>query len=125
MAAMTDLRGGGRSDALVLFGITGDLAYQKIFPALQAMVRRKNLDGPVVGVARSGWTRGTLLERMRQSLEEHGGIDQAAFARFQDRSSTSTATTWTPARSSGSRPRCREPSGRCSTSRSRPTCSSR
>jgi len=74
----------GRSDSLVLFGITGDLAYQKIFPALQAMVKRKNLDGPVVGVARSGWTRETLLDRMRKSLEEHGGIDQAAFERFTE-----------------------------------------
>ena len=51
---MTGGRRDGRSDALVLFGITGDLAYQKIFPALQAMVQRKFLEGPVVGVARSG-----------------------------------------------------------------------
>ena len=76
---------GERSDALVLFGITGDLAYQKIFPALQAMVQRKNLDGPVVGVARSGWSRETLLERMEQSLQEHGGVDRKAFERFQER----------------------------------------
>jgi glucose-6-phosphate 1-dehydrogenase len=68
----------------VLFGVTGDLAYQKIFPALQAMVQRKFLEGPVVGVARSGWTRETLLDRMRKSLEEHGGIDQAAFERLQE-----------------------------------------
>jgi glucose-6-phosphate 1-dehydrogenase len=71
-----------RSDALVLFGITGDLAYQKIFPALQAMVRSKNLDVPVVGVARSGWSRDKLLDRMRSSLEDHGGVDEAAFAEF-------------------------------------------
>jgi len=74
----------GRSDALVLFGVTGDLAYQKIFPALQAMVQRKFLEGPVVGVARSGWTRETLLDRMRRSLEEHGGVDQPAFERLQE-----------------------------------------
>ena len=71
-----------RSDALVLFGITGDLAYQKIIPALQAMVRRKNLDVPVVGVARSGWNRDRLLERMRASLHEHGGVDEDAFERL-------------------------------------------
>jgi len=80
---MTGRQRDGRSDALVLFGITGDLAYQKIFPALQAMVQRKFLDGPVVGVARSGWTRDTLLQRMRASLEEHGGIDEAAFGRLE------------------------------------------
>ncbi len=74
-----------KSDALVLFGITGDLAYQKIFPALQAMVRHKNLDMPVVGVARSGWTRAKLLTRMRASLEEHGGVDETAFADLTSR----------------------------------------
>jgi glucose-6-phosphate 1-dehydrogenase len=84
MSTMHGSRVDGRSDALVLFGITGDLAYQKIFPALQAMVRKKNLEGPVVGVARSGWTRETLLERMHAGLEEHGGVDQAAFERLRD-----------------------------------------
>jgi glucose-6-phosphate 1-dehydrogenase len=49
-----DPSGKPRSDALVLFAITGDLAHQKIFPALQAMVHGKNLDVPMVGVARSG-----------------------------------------------------------------------
>ncbi|HEY8075865.1 MAG TPA: hypothetical protein VIF62_17180, partial [Labilithrix sp.] len=44
------------SDALVFFGATGDLAYKKIFPALQSLVRRGRLDVPVVGVAKSGWT---------------------------------------------------------------------
>jgi glucose-6-phosphate 1-dehydrogenase len=74
-----------RSDALVLFGITGDLAYQKIFPALQAMIQHKNLEMPVVGVARSGWSRDKLLDRMRASLEEHGGVDDAAFADLTSR----------------------------------------
>src|SRR5512143_3366548 len=83
MSAMSGRRRDGRSDALVLFGITGDLAYQKIFPALQGMVQRKNLDVPIVGVARSGWSRETLLERMEKSLQEHGGVDRAAFERFQ------------------------------------------
>jgi glucose-6-phosphate 1-dehydrogenase len=67
-------------DALVLFGITGDLAYKKIFPALQALVQRRGLDIPVVGVAKEGWNRERLADRMRDSLKESpGGIDSAAF----------------------------------------------
>jgi glucose-6-phosphate 1-dehydrogenase len=73
------------ADALVLFGITGDLAYQKIVPALQAMVRHKILDMPVVGVARSGWSRNKLLARMHASLDEHGGVDDKAFADLESR----------------------------------------
>ena len=46
------------SDALVFFGATGDLAYKKIFPALQAMVKRGHLDVPVIGVAKAGWNLG-------------------------------------------------------------------
>jgi glucose-6-phosphate 1-dehydrogenase len=70
-----------RSDALVLFGITGDLAYKKIFPALQAMIRRGHLDVPIVGVSRSGWNLEKLRERARDSLEHSpGGLDEAAFA---------------------------------------------
>jgi glucose-6-phosphate 1-dehydrogenase len=68
------------SDALVLFGVTGDLAYKKIFPALQAMARRGRLDFPVVGVARSEWTGAQLVERARASVTENGGLDEAAFA---------------------------------------------
>jgi len=66
----------------VLFGITGDLAYQKVIPALQAMIQHKDLDVPVVGVARSGWSRDKLLERMRASLADHGGVDEVAFAKL-------------------------------------------
>jgi glucose-6-phosphate 1-dehydrogenase len=70
-----------RSDALVFFGATGDLAYKKIFPALQAIARRGRLDFPVIGVAKSGWTRDQLIERARASLTEHGGgVDSDAFA---------------------------------------------
>jgi len=69
-------------DALVFFGATGDLAYKKIFPALQAMVRRGTLNIPVIGVARSGWTLAQLQGRVRESLERHGGIDAAASARL-------------------------------------------
>jgi glucose-6-phosphate 1-dehydrogenase len=67
------------SDALVFFGATGDLAYKKIFPALQAMVKRGHLNAPVIGVAKSGWTLDQLRARARDSLERHGGIDPAAF----------------------------------------------
>src|SRR5881392_3256017 len=74
-----------RSDALVFFGATGDLAYKKIFPALQAMARRGKLDFPVVGVARSGWTREQLVDRARASVTENGGLDEAAFATLAER----------------------------------------
>jgi glucose-6-phosphate 1-dehydrogenase len=66
----------------VFFGATGDLAYKKIFPALQAMVARGDLDIPVIGVARAGWTVDQLRERARDSLEHNGGVDEAAFARL-------------------------------------------
>ncbi len=71
-----------RSDAFVFFGATGDLAYKKIFPALQAMARRDRLGLPVVGVAKSGWTRDQLIERARASVSEHGGLDEEAFAKL-------------------------------------------
>src|SRR6266487_1329210 len=51
------------SDALVFFGITGDLAYKQIFPALQAMVQRGHLDMPIIGVAKSGWNVDQLKDR--------------------------------------------------------------
>ena len=64
----------------MFFGATGDLAYKKIFPALQAIAKREGLDFPIVGVAKSGWTRDQLLERARTSCAEHGGVDTDAFA---------------------------------------------
>ncbi len=67
------------SDALVFFGATGDLAYKKIFPALQAMVKRGHLDVPVIGVAKAGWQVDQLRARARDSVEKHGGIEPAAF----------------------------------------------
>jgi glucose-6-phosphate 1-dehydrogenase len=67
------------SDALVFFGATGDLAYKKIFPSLQAMLKRGHLTVPVIGVARSGWKLDQLRARARDSLEQHGGLDPAAF----------------------------------------------
>jgi glucose-6-phosphate 1-dehydrogenase len=69
----------GHSDALVFFGATGDLAYKKIFPALQAMVKRGHLDVLIIGVAKAGWTVDQLRARARDSVEQHGGLDAAAF----------------------------------------------
>jgi len=71
------------SDALVFFGITGDLAYRKIFPALQSLVRRGRLNVPVIGVARSQLTDEGLIERARASITEHGGgVDPVAFPKL-------------------------------------------
>jgi glucose-6-phosphate 1-dehydrogenase len=75
-----------KSDALVVFGATGDLAYKKIFPALQAMVRSDALDVPVVGVGREPMPGDALLERVRSSLEEHGGgAEPDAFSKLARR----------------------------------------
>ncbi len=68
-----------RSDAFVFFGATGDLAYKKIFPALQAMVERGRLNIPVIGVARASWNLDRLRARAHDSLEKQGGLDSAAF----------------------------------------------
>ncbi|SPE61432.1 Glucose-6-phosphate 1-dehydrogenase 1 [Verrucomicrobia bacterium] len=67
------------SDTLVFFGATGDLAFKKIFPALQAMVKRGTLNVPVIGVARGGWNLDRLKARAKDSLEAHGGVDPQAF----------------------------------------------
>jgi glucose-6-phosphate 1-dehydrogenase len=72
-------RDSSHSDTLVFFGATGDLAYKKIFPALQAMVKRGTLDVPVIGVAKAGWDLNQLKARARDSVEKHGGLDPAAF----------------------------------------------
>jgi glucose-6-phosphate 1-dehydrogenase len=75
--------GNGAADALVFFGATGDLAYRKIFPALQRLAKRGRLHVPVVGVARSGWGREQLVEHARKSVaEQGGGVDPAAFDRL-------------------------------------------
>ena len=71
-----------QSDALVFFGATGDLAYKQIFPALQAMVKRGNLNVPVIGVAKAGWNLDQLKARAKDSLEKHGGIDQPAWEKL-------------------------------------------
>jgi len=70
------------SDALVFFGATGDLAYKKIFPALQAMLKRGHFNVPIIGVAKAGWTLDQFRARALDSLEKHGGVDSAAFEKL-------------------------------------------
>ena len=71
------------SDALVFFGATGDLAYKKIFPALQAMVLHRNLNIPIIGVAFSNWTLDQLQNRARESIKAHcPDVSDDDFARF-------------------------------------------
>lgn len=74
-----------RSDALVFFGATGDLAYKKIFPALHAMAQRRKLNFPVIGVGRSPWSKEQLENRAAESLARAGGVDTEAFAILRDR----------------------------------------
>jgi len=72
-----------RSDALVFFGATGDLAHKKIFPALQSMVERGVLQCPVIGVAKAGWTLDQLKARAKDSVETHGpGVREPAFSKL-------------------------------------------
>src|ERR1035438_647233 len=71
------------ADALVLFGVMGDLAHKKIFPALYQMVRYGHLDVPVIGVARAARTDEHLKEQVRDSIQQQGGdIDQEALAKL-------------------------------------------
>ncbi|HVR20346.1 MAG TPA: glucose-6-phosphate dehydrogenase, partial [Polyangiaceae bacterium] len=69
------------SDAFVLFGATGDLAYKKIFPALHSMIKRGSPGFPIIGVSRGGSSLEKLRERARASITEYGGgVDEKAFA---------------------------------------------
>lgn len=70
------------SDAFVFFGATGDLAHKKIFPALQALILAGDLNMPIIGMARAGWTLEKLRERARDSLEKNSGIDSDAFTKL-------------------------------------------
>ena len=72
-----------RADALVFFGATGDLAFKKIFPALQSIARRGKMNFPVIGLSRSG-SREKLLDRAKASVLEYGGYDEKAFQIFAD-----------------------------------------
>lgn len=72
-----------KSDALVIFGFTGDLAYKKIIPALYTMARRGVLDVPIIGVARESWSPERLCDRVRASLAGvRGGLDEQVFSRL-------------------------------------------
>ncbi len=74
------------SDALVFFGATGDLAYKKIFPALQAMIKKGLIDVPVIGMGRAGWNLEQFKARARDSLVQHGGgVDEGVFAKLCQR----------------------------------------
>src|SRR3954454_2355402 len=75
---MSDLH----SDAFVFFAATGDLAYKKIFPSLQAMVKRGTLNVPVIGVAKAGWNIDQFRARAHDSLDKHGGVDTKAFEKL-------------------------------------------
>src|ERR1700757_5284900 len=70
------------SDALVFFGATGDLAYKKIFPALQNLARRGKLEIPVIGVAKSGWNLRELQQRAKDSIESYGRVDSEGFSKL-------------------------------------------
>ena len=71
-----------RSDALVFFGATGDLAYKKIFPSLLSMLKRGNLNVPVIGVAKAGWNLDQLKARAKDSLEKNGSYEPESFAKL-------------------------------------------
>jgi len=81
--------GMGRSDALVIFGATGDLCFKKIFPAVYEMEKGGRLDRPVVGVASSNWDDDKLKERCKESVHEHVGgdekVDETALKELLDR----------------------------------------
>lgn len=70
------------ADAFVFFGATGDLAQKQIFPALHALVRHGHLNVPIICVARSGWSLEKLTERIRDSLEKHGGLEAETFEKL-------------------------------------------
>jgi glucose-6-phosphate 1-dehydrogenase len=74
-----------QANAFVFFGATGDLAYEQIFPALQALMRAGHLDMPIIGVAKDNWSVEQLVARARQSVTDHGALDADAFARLVGR----------------------------------------
>ena len=70
------------SDALVVFGVTGDLAYRKIFPALQALVARRQLKVPIIGVGRNPMSPEQLIARARQSVTERTTVGDLDFSKL-------------------------------------------
>jgi glucose-6-phosphate 1-dehydrogenase len=80
---VSDAKSPDRSDALVFFGASGDLASKKIFPALYAMTKRGHLELPVIGVAKSSWTLEQFRARARESLEKHcAPLDEAEVSKL-------------------------------------------
>ena len=73
---------GAASDALVIFGATGDLAYKQIFTALLGLVRDEGLDVPIIGVAHSGWSIAKLRAHAKEAITQHGPVDAAAEQKF-------------------------------------------
>ncbi|GFO59522.1 glucose-6-phosphate 1-dehydrogenase [Geomonas silvestris] len=73
------------SDAFVFFGATGDLAYKQIYPALAGLAARDHFNVPFICIARSGWNLERIKERLRESLEHHGGFNEEAFRRLSER----------------------------------------
>src|SRR3974377_1311838 len=73
-----------QSDALVLFGASGDLAHKKIFPALYAMFRRRRLDVPSVGVERSKWKIAYFKAHVLDAISRSDGFDEPTVGRFTD-----------------------------------------
>lgn len=71
-----------KSDALVFFGATGDLAYKQIFPALYQLVKRDGMDIPIIGVAFDDWTVDQLIARAHESIAAHTDLDEDVFARL-------------------------------------------
>jgi glucose-6-phosphate 1-dehydrogenase len=71
-----------RSDALVFFGSTGDLAFKQIFPALQALVRHGRLDMPIIAVGRKDLDVDELRARAKESISKSGSFDAATFAKL-------------------------------------------
>jgi glucose-6-phosphate 1-dehydrogenase len=71
-----------KSDALVFYGATGDLAYKKIFPALHMMVKRGNLNSPIIGVARGDYDLDKLRARAKESIQKHGQFEEESYKKF-------------------------------------------
>ncbi len=78
---MTSAKVNGKSDALIFFGATGDLAYKQVFPALFGLVRDEGLTVPIIGVAKSGWNLDQLKQRAKESVEAHGGNTKSEVVR--------------------------------------------
>ncbi|HEX4299075.1 MAG TPA: glucose-6-phosphate dehydrogenase, partial [Devosia sp.] len=73
-----------RSDALVVFGVTGDLAHKMILPSLYQMVRRGHITQPIIGVALDDWDVDRLADRARDGIaRQFGTVDEAVFAKLK------------------------------------------